>query len=79
MTTIITATVPAGNFDTVQEARAYAATLELIARREYPGGEVSITVVDNQTGGGSTTVVIDGDEDERSAEALNFLAARELS
>ena len=76
MTTIITAVVAAGNFETVEDARAFAAALETVAAECYPGATISVDVRERQTNGGVVRVEIDGDDDETAAIHLHDAAER---
>ena len=79
MITTITAVVAAGNFDTAEDAAAYAAAIETVARDLYPDASISVDLRPHQTGGAFVRVEIDGDDDEVAATYIADRAAIQAS
>lgn len=76
MTTEIKVVLPEGNFDSPEDAARTAKMYRKVCADLFPGVEPDIEVIENQTGGGKTIVLVDGDEDEKAADYINAMAER---
>lgn len=79
MTTItkITAVVAAGNFESEEDAAAWANALRAVAAERHPEATIDVTVASRQDGGGHVRAIdADGDDNEDEADILGSLATR---